>query len=79
MQTKLTLQLEEELVARAKEYADRKGISLSRLVSDCFRLLADDAAHQSNSEAPITSSLRGILKGAASCGDCRRHTEEERP
>lgn len=39
MKSKLTLRLDEGLKERAKQLADERGISVSRLVEDYFRLL----------------------------------------
>lgn len=39
MQTKLTLRLDDSLIEAAKQEAERRGMSLSRLVADLFRSL----------------------------------------
>ena len=39
MQTKLTLQMDDELIARAKAHAKKCGKSVSQLVADYFRIL----------------------------------------
>jgi len=39
MNTKLTLTLEDEVIAHAKEYAQQRGQSLSKLVEAYFKLL----------------------------------------
>ena len=39
MQTKLTLQMDDELIARAKAHAKKRGKSVSQLVADYFRIL----------------------------------------
>jgi antitoxin component of RelBE/YafQ-DinJ toxin-antitoxin module len=39
MKSKLTLRLDDDLKERAKQLADERGISVSRLVEDYFRLL----------------------------------------
>jgi Ribbon-helix-helix protein, copG family. len=39
MKSKLTLRLDEDLKERAKQLADERGISVSRLVEDYFQLL----------------------------------------
>lgn len=70
MNTKLTLRLDEALIAQAKEYAAREGRSVSELVAGYFARLTSsnkgDAA-----PAPITeatpqrrSSFRGLLAGS---------------
>lgn len=39
MKSKLTLRLDDDLKERAKRLADERGVSVSRLVEDYFRLL----------------------------------------
>jgi len=74
MNTKLTLRLDDELIARAKRHSAKSGKSVSQLVSDYFTLI--DAQ---DSEIEITSrvrSLRGVLAGSdASERDYKRHLE----
>lgn len=62
MQTKLTLRLEEELIDQAKEYAEKTGKSVSQLVADYFQLLAGRKEAPPQQSAPVTRSLRGILR-----------------
>ena len=62
MQTKLTLRLEEELIEQAKSYASRTGKSVSQLVADYFRLLTSGKKEPAPPSAPITRSLRGLLR-----------------
>lgn len=78
MQTKLTLRLDEELIDQAKSYAARSGKSVSRLVADYFKLLAADQDRPTLPEAPVTRSLRGLLRGAGlDEGTYRRYLEEK--
>jgi len=44
MNSKLTLRLDDDLKERAKRLADERGISVSRLVEDYFRLLLRERA-----------------------------------
>jgi len=44
MKSKLTLRLDDDLKERAKRLADERGISVSRLVEDYFRLLLREQA-----------------------------------
>lgn len=78
MPTKLTLRLDETLIAAAKAYAHAQGRSVSVLVADYFAQLT----HQSQRlDAPsptskITASLRGALQGAAvDDSDYKRYLE----
>jgi hypothetical protein len=61
MQTKLTLRLEAELIERAKAYALDRRTSVSQMVADYFALL--NREEQDESLAPLTRSLRGVLRG----------------
>lgn len=68
MSTKLTLRLDEQLIAAAKEYARTHGRSVSVLVADYFAQLSGQAQRASAAQpsaSPVTSQLRGALKGAS--------------
>ena len=81
MRTKLTLRLDEELIDQAKRFAQTRGKSLSQIVEDHFRGLtrSDEGRDRTHlPEAPITHSLRGLLKGeVVEEADYRRHLEEK--
>jgi hypothetical protein len=62
--TKLTLRLDEDLIRRAKDYADRSGKTVSGLVADYFTVLTGDAP----AEPYISPRVRGLL-GALKGGD----------
>jgi hypothetical protein len=62
MQTKLTLRLEDQLIEQAKSYAAKAGKSVSQLVAEYFRLLSSDKTTPVSSSAPVTQSLRGLLR-----------------
>jgi hypothetical protein len=62
MQTKLTLRLEDQLIEQAKEYAAQAGKSVSQIVSDYFKLLTAKTHTANAASAPITQSLRGLLR-----------------
>jgi len=64
MDTKLTLTLEKDVIAEAKEYAKQKGISLSEMVENYFVLLT----RASKSEVELTSTVKS-LKGAFNAPD----------
>lgn len=77
MRTKLTLRLEHELIERAKKIARRRGKSVSRMVADYFRTL-ESVETDDRELAPLTRSLRGILREAhLGEEDYRRHLEEK--
>ncbi len=78
MQTKLTLRLEEDLIEQAKAYAGKTGKSLSQVVADYFRLLTTASKRPAGPPAPLTQSLRGLLKDTGvEEGDYRRYQEEK--
>jgi len=78
MQTKLTLRLEEDLIEQAKAYAGKTGKSLSQVVADYFRLLTMASNRPPPPPAPLTQSLRGLLKDTGvEEGDYRRYLEEK--
>lgn len=78
MQTKLTLRLEENLVRKAKSYARRKGTSLSQMVAYYFRFLQSGKIEPRKTSAPITASLRGLLRNAAlSEKDYKKYLKEK--
>ncbi|MBK8501988.1 MAG: hypothetical protein IPL46_07165 [Saprospiraceae bacterium] len=63
MNTKLTLTIEKEVIEEAKEYAKKKGQSLSNLVENYFKLLTkDDRQVRPKKLSPRVKRLRGILK-----------------
>jgi len=62
MQTKLTLRLEDQLIEQAKSYAARAGKSVSQIVADYFTMLTSGKAPTAPPSAPITESLRGLLR-----------------
>ncbi len=67
MQTKLTLTIDKLVVEQAKEYAQRKNRSVSRIVEEYLENIAsqdkDIELHESV-PAPITESLTGMFMDA---------------
>ncbi|MDD5766328.1 MAG: DUF6364 family protein [Candidatus Marinimicrobia bacterium] len=62
MQTKLTLRMEDELINMAKSVAEKKGKSLSKMVSDYFMALTNQEITGDNIELPPNvKSLYGAL------------------
>lgn len=62
---KLTLKLNEESIQRAKEYAAKKGISLSKLIENFFDsiTLANNLESPKNDfYSPLVKELSGIIK-----------------
>ena len=62
MQTKLTLRLEDQLIEHAKSYAAQAGKSVSQVVADYFKVLTSEKNTPASPSAPITQSLRGLLR-----------------
>jgi hypothetical protein len=60
--SKLTLTVDEAVIAKAKEHAAARGTSVSALVEEYLRLIADPP--KPRSPTPITDQLTGILAGA---------------
>jgi len=64
MQTKLTLSLDKEVIAQAKEYSRRQHKSLSKMVENYLRLVA--VKERGDEEiTPIVAKLSGILPPGA--------------
>ena len=73
----LTLRMDAELIAKAKEEATRRGKSVSQMVGDFFLTLRS-ADEKAAAYPPVTSSLLGLLKDTAvSEDDYKKHLEEK--
>ena len=70
MMSKLTLSIDETVVARAKHYAKQRGLSVSKLVE--AYLAAVSGPPHAGEDPPVLRSLRGTLKKAGR-GEYRRH------
>lgn len=76
MKTKLTLRLDDKLIASAKRHSAESGKSVSQLVSDFFALI--DTRDTDVEITPRVRSLRGVLAGSGlDESDYRRHLEEK--
>lgn len=69
MQTRLTLQMDDKLIAHAKAHAKKRGKSVSQLVADYFRILdglekVKKKPLSKKEYGPITESMIGLLEGA---------------
>lgn len=73
MKTKLTLRLDDAVIARAKAYAAARGTSVSGLVEDYFRLVAEPNSVDGGAPAapnwrdglpPVVRDLLGSAVGA---------------
>jgi len=62
MDTKLTLNMDKDLLEKMKIYAKRRNMSLSLLVKNYFSSLVTDKEPESDFEpTPLVKSLSGIL------------------
>lgn len=76
MNTKLTLRMEENLIQKAKRYAEKSGKSVSQLVADFFSALGNYS--QDDSLSPNVRALKGVLKESSSSKeDYRKHLEDK--
>ncbi|MGB7760721.1 MAG: DUF6364 family protein [Bryobacteraceae bacterium] len=60
---KLTLSVDKGVVSRAKQYAKRRGVSVSKMVEGYLAAVAEPPSPATDG-APILRSVRGILKNA---------------
>jgi antitoxin component of RelBE/YafQ-DinJ toxin-antitoxin module len=78
MNTKLTLRLDDRLIERAKQYADRSGKSVSQLVADYFALIEGEQPMPGVELTPRVRAMVGSLRGATVTEeDYRRHLVEK--
>ena len=77
MNAKLTLRMDDKLIAIAKEEAAMRGKSVSQMVGDFFdQLVRTQTSVQKT--PPVTDSLRGVLKGVVvSEEDYKKHLQEK--
>jgi hypothetical protein len=74
MMAKLTLSVDPQVVARAKEYAERNRTSVSELVQTYLSIVTQPSKPAPGKELPpVLRSLRGLLKD-----DGRDYREEHR-
>ena len=72
---KLTLSVDERVVERAKQYARKRGTSVSGLVEQLLDLAASGPGHR-EATPPVLSRLRGSLK-RVDAGDYHRYLERK--
>jgi len=70
MSTKLTLRLDETVIRRAKKTAGTKGVSLSRMVEDYFKAVADQGTQEVR-ESPVLYEVSGVLSGKQDAAQLR--------
>jgi hypothetical protein len=64
MDSKLTLKLDSDVIERAKAYADRRGVSLSRMVESYFLGLTQGDRRGEIQPTGVVAELAGLLAGA---------------
>ena len=78
MNTKLTLRLDDHLIASAKEYSAKTGKSVSKIVSDFFVIIKNEKLKENNQITPTVQSLKGVLKNTAiSKSNYKNYLEEK--
>ncbi len=79
MKTKLTLRLDEELIAAAKQEAATRGTSISSMVANFFNALRQERKPRAVPHlSPITAALAGLLAGSrVTEDDYKRHLEKK--
>jgi uncharacterized protein DUF6364 len=68
---KLTLSVDTKVVSRAKQYAKRRGVSISKMVEAYLTAVAEPSSIEKGA-TPILRSVRGVLK-KADIGEYRKH------
>jgi hypothetical protein len=61
MDTKLTLSLNKSIIERAKKYAQKKNISLSKLIESYLQSVTSRGVEE-DEVSPLVKSLSGIVK-----------------
>lgn len=78
MTTKITIQLDDKIIDKAKKISEIKGVSLSNLISDYFKKIDLEALQNDFELTPIVKSLKGSLKGARiNENDYKKYLEEK--
>ncbi len=76
MNTKLTLRMDDLLVAEAKTHAARRGKSVSQMFGEFVVSLG--AGKRGDDLPPVTASLLGVMKGhRVSEADYKKHLREK--
>ena len=73
---KLTLSVEDDVIERAKTFAERRGTSVSALVERYLDLITQEPTLARDGQPPVLARLRGALAGA-DVEDHRRHLERK--
>jgi hypothetical protein len=79
MSAKLTLTIDEKVIARAKEYAREHGRSLSNLIENYLQSLLEEpeAAGYDTPYSPLVRSLKGAIRVGDKDVDYKEMLEDE--
>jgi len=78
MNKKLTLRIDDHLIASAKEYSAITGKSVSKIVSDFFVIIKNEKLQKGSSVTPTVQSLKGIIKDSDfSKSDYKKYLENK--
>ena len=70
MTRKITLRLNNVVIEKANKIAHKKGVSLSRMVEDYFKAVADQDRHEVR-ESPVLYEVSGVLSGKQDAAQLR--------
>jgi antitoxin component of RelBE/YafQ-DinJ toxin-antitoxin module len=73
--SKLTLSVDDAVISRAKRYAKKQGISVSKMVEGYLAAVAEPVTRPT-ADTPVLRSVRGVLK-KADLRDYKRHLAEK--
>lgn len=62
MNTKLTLTIEHEVIAKAKKYASSNERSLSDIIENYLKVITTDHSYEQKEYPPIVQDLKGSFK-----------------
>jgi hypothetical protein len=62
MDTKLTLNLDKEIIEKSKEYAKSQSISLSKLIESYLASLVNDRQSKEIEITPLVKSVSGVIE-----------------
>lgn len=74
MDAKLTLKLDSKVIDKAKAYAERRGVSLSRLVESYFAGITQ-GEQQEEPSTGVVAELEGLLAGLKIEDDKDEHAD----
>ncbi len=63
MNTKLTLRMDDKLIASAKQYSAHSGKSISKIVADLFTIIKNEKTKKKYKLTPTVKSLKGVMRG----------------